>query len=88
MIWLWFCIFIILRMMLYAQISKKDYYHLMRLLVCYPYYLRMFPRTLRLKKACENDGRVEIELYTSTRVCRPSQLANIDTGHPPFKVIV
>ncbi len=45
------------------------------------------PTQVKIKKGCENDGRVEIELYTSTRVCRPSQLANIDTGHPPFKVI-
>ncbi|MBP1536003.1 MAG: hypothetical protein IK999_18070 [Ruminococcus sp.] len=46
-----------------------------------------FPTQIKIKKVCEHDGRVELELYTSTRVCRPSQLANIDTGHPPFKVI-
>ena len=45
------------------------------------------PTQVKIKKGCEHDGKIELELYTSTRVCRPSQLANIDTGHPPFKVI-
>ena len=39
-------------------------------------------------KLCEDIGSESIvELHTSVRIRKPSQMANIETGHPPFRVI-
>ena len=36
----------------------------------------------------DKDGISLFELLTSTRIRKPSQLANIETGHPPFKAVI
>ena len=40
-----------------------------------------------LKFIEEKDGVSMFELLTSTRIRKPSQVANIKTGHPPFKAV-
>lgn len=46
------------------------------------------PTQIKVRYIDEQDGVAVFELETSTRVRKPSQLANIDTGHPPFKAIM
>ena len=36
----------------------------------------------------DKDGISLFELLTSTRIRKPSQLANIETGHSPFKAVI
>jgi hypothetical protein len=45
------------------------------------------PTQIKVVYHGDKDGISLFELLTSTRVRKPSQLANIDTGQPPFKAI-
>lgn len=45
------------------------------------------PTQIKVKFIEEKDGVSMFELLTSTRVRKPSQVANIETGHPPFKAV-
>ena len=48
----------------------------------------LVPTQIKVKALGEIDNQTVFELLTSTRIRKPSQLANIDTGHPPFKAII
>ena len=45
------------------------------------------PTQIKVKYLGDEDRISLFELETSTRIRKPSQLANIDTGHPPFKAV-
>ena len=47
----------------------------------------LVPTQIKVRALGEIDNKTVFELLTSTRIRKPSQLANIDTGHPPFKAI-
>jgi hypothetical protein len=47
----------------------------------------LVPTQIKVIYHGDKDGISLFELLTSTRIRKPSQLANIDTGHPPFKSI-
>lgn len=51
---------------------------------CSPYV----PTQIKVLFHGDKDGISLFELLTSTRIRKPSQLANIETGHPPFKAII
>ncbi len=47
----------------------------------------LVPTQIKVKYLGKIENKTVFELLTSTRIRKPSQLANIDTGHPPFKAI-
>ena len=47
----------------------------------------LVPTQIKVRALGEIDNKMVFELLTSTRIRKPSQLANIETGHPPFKAI-
>ncbi len=48
----------------------------------------LVPTQIKVKYLGVVENKTVFELLTSTRIRKPSQLANIDTGHPPFKAII
>ena len=50
---------------------------------CSPYV----PTQIKVLYHGDKDGISLFGLLRSTRIRKPSQLANIETGHPPFKAI-
>ena len=48
----------------------------------------LVPTQIKVKPLGEIENKTVFELFTSTRIRKPSQLANIDTGHPPFKAVI
>ena len=46
------------------------------------------PTQIKVKVSeLSSEQNIVFDLITSTRIRKPSELANIETGHPPFKVI-
>lgn len=46
------------------------------------------PTQVKVRLSEDTETGAIVELHTSVRVRKPSQMANIDTGHPPFRIIV
>ncbi|MCR5167424.1 MAG: hypothetical protein K6C13_09430 [Oscillospiraceae bacterium] len=45
------------------------------------------PTQVKVRLFEKDQSKTIVELYTSVRIRKPSQMANIETGHPPFRVI-
>ncbi len=45
------------------------------------------PTQVKVRLSEDTGSVVVVELHTSVRIRKPSQMANIETGHPPFRII-